>query len=371
MSFVVTRRTAIARGLALASTSSLLVACGGGGDDTGGGDPGGGGGGGGSGGSGTLSGALWYHDSAEGNLYVVDAGTAAPRVATKSADEANTLFEFQVSRKGPRYLNLGHVGSGSSASTRAYCLNHADHSSYCFINVVSYVSTALVSPSGNYVAMLRSPELFNALYGSDPIVGITMVEIGDPSNIRDNRSDFASGNDAVLSFRWIDDSSSDDFIYITVGGSIVRGSAAAGAAGDEVMGTIDKQGLVMTSNEFQDNSLDVMDISPDGTQMVLTLINGELVPAADNWWDLFVYDMTGKQVGRLTETKSAYGPLWSPDGRDIFFKDGHPTVNNTFGKTNSPHVAAASSRSLPLDSATSLDTAKVPTGWDVFWSANR
>jgi hypothetical protein len=57
VSYAVTSRTAMARGLALASTGSLLLGCGGGGDD-GGGDGGGG--------SGTLSGALWYHDSASG-----------------------------------------------------------------------------------------------------------------------------------------------------------------------------------------------------------------------------------------------------------------------------------------------------------------
>ena len=346
MSSKLTRRSAVLTGLAALVAPPMLSNCGGGG--SGGGDQGG---------SPSASGSLWYEEA--GELFVVpDSGAGTPRSVNKVAVQRDTLFDFQVSRQSPRYIQVGTVGAGSDVSAICYCHEHADNSTYCFINVVGYVSLARVSPTGNYVAMLRSPEVVNARYDTSPeiIVGLTIVDISNVNSIRDIRSAFRSGDDSIRSFSWL---GGDEFVYITVGGSIVRGSAAGGATADRVLGVIDARGL----------EIGEADVSPDGARVLVRLFDGDGRTSGN--WDIYLYETSGTFVGQVTDTGSSYAPLWSPDGTYLMFKDGSPLGCGVEQGPSccSAHLAVASSRMLTLPSAQLLDSNKLPCIYETFWSS--
>jgi hypothetical protein len=57
--------------------------------------------------------------------------------------------------------------------------------SYCYFDAVGYASDVLVSPSGNYIGLRRSPEFINSDFAPDAstIIGLTILDISSPNNI--------------------------------------------------------------------------------------------------------------------------------------------------------------------------------------------
>ena len=60
--------------------------------------------------------------------------------------------------------------------------------------------------------------------------------------------------------------------------------------------------------------------SPDGTRIAFTRSTLKTSSTHSNWRiDLYVVDLDGKNLRRLTSSGAAYGPTWSPDGRRIAY----------------------------------------------------
>ena len=57
-------------------------------------------------------------------------------------------------------------------------------------------------------------------------------------------------------------------------------------------------------------------ISPDGTKLALTI---GLVTASSN--DIWIYDLKKQALNRLTFNKKMFDPVWSRDGKDLYFAD--------------------------------------------------
>jgi hypothetical protein len=362
MNTSITRRSLTIGLGALAAAGTTLLACGGGGggngaspDSGGAGNPPSGGGGSGSG----LSGSFWYQDN--GDLIKVGSGGAATPVAVgKILGPRNGVSSWfpRISRNSSRYLQLGQIGATTDSSTAVQCFDHASHTAYCDFELNGFSSDVFVSPSGNFVSALRSPELVKtiAYAGPNSIVGLTIIDISDANNLRAVREAYLNGPKAVVLFNWLD---GDRFIYIAYDRTIVTGSASAGAQQDQVLGRFDDQG----------KGLGGLDVHPDGSTMLVKL-NG-----SNDTSDIYLYTTSGTPIDRMTAVDLAYAPMWSPDGRHFSFKRGSPlgcspaTCTGTSGSTCTGFYAPSSARSVTSSQASQFDGLKVPCRKEAYWSA--
>jgi dipeptidyl aminopeptidase/acylaminoacyl peptidase len=273
----------------------------------------------------------------------------------------STLLGISVLVASPVLKGCGGGGPSTSASASTTTGPNSGTG-----GIDSTTSPSTVSPSGNYVAMLRSPNVSAARYHDGPradnIIGLTIVDIADVNNIRDLRSAYSNGLESVRSFSWLNQ---DEFIYTTLGGKSVTGRATAGAEGDRVLGTIDRQGLKIGD----------IDVSPDGSQMLVKLFDQD--GESQGKWDIYLFRTNGQAIGQMTATSHGFAPLWSPGGDHFMFKDGsaigcqgdctgapgYPSV------TCSSHFAPSTSRMLTLPAAGQFDPRRIPCGLNVFWSS--
>jgi hypothetical protein len=350
----ISRRTAIL-GLGSAAALAALKGCGGGG---GGGSsspsPGGGGG---DGNTSSMAGSIWYSDIDGKKLVKVGnggLGTPTPVADIRPGDGRVSTFYPRISRKSPRYLQLGSYGVVENTRMLMQVYDHANHQPYCFVDVAGWSSFAYVSPSGNYIGMRLSPELVNDNFDPDAtsIAGLLIVDISNPNTPRVVRDEYLNDGSAMMQFAWLD---GDRFLYLNKNRIIVTGSAATGSASDQIVGPLDTQGLV--SREF--------DVHPDGAKMLVTLAakDGES-------YDVYLYDTTGKPIDRMTSTVKGYSPVWSPDGNHFMFKWGS-SIGTDFPRasTCTGFYASASARNLGYADATQYDIFKVSCLNELYWSS--
>jgi hypothetical protein len=366
----ITRRSAVSilgAGLGLGAIvgSSGLSACGGGGATDGAAPPSGGGNGG--GGTSGLAGSFWYDQLDK--LYVCAGGTQEPTPVNQYLGQGEIASHFAVERTGPRYLQRSHF-SGATASDWTAVLNvyeHASNQAYCFVNLAGYVAAAAVSPSGKYVAAFRSPQLSDSTFqegSTHTIVDLIIIDISDVNNIRDIRSTRTEGRSAVYGFQWLAD---DRFVYMTwgdgnFGDSMFSGSVATGTQGDRLLGPVDKQGLRVRS----------FSVHPDESSMLVSMFSDDGV--ALGVWDVYLYQLNGQRIDRITAFDQGYSGAWSPDGRHIFFKAGSESrinCNPALGcpETCSSHYVSSGARSIRLADAQTLELGKVPCYSNIMWRA--
>ncbi len=310
--------------------------------------------------AGGLGGSIWFTDTKD-NLVKVDGGGLGNPLAVskvRAADSAVTYYYPIISRNSPRYLQLGGYGVGEGSITRLQVYNHSDHQSYYWVDIVGYADNALVSPSGNYIALLRSPELVKTpgYAGFDTVVSLVVVDIANPNNPHVVRDEYLTGNAAVVDFAWL---ANDQLLYMTYGNTIVTGSAVS-SAGDRVLGHLDIPVDKVGGN---------FDLHPDGTSMLVTLTEVDAGQDGLHNRDIYLYSTTGQLLGQMTATGYSNSPLWSPDGSYFWFR---------YGGTNAdilPYLspcdglyASASSRNVTYAQALRYDQ-KFPCTADVFWSA--
>lgn len=369
MRTMITRRSAVSvlgAGLGLGTIvgSSGLSGCGGGGSSDGGAPPSGGGNAPPTGGG--LAGSMWYQ-SPDGKLNVSAGGVQSPVVVNQTVQREGSYPQFEVSRFGPRYLQHWHVSGGSSSESTAviHVHEHATHATYCFVNIPGWVPVAAASPSGKYVVALRSPEFalsgFN-LGSTRVVVDLMIIDISDVNNIRDIRSTRTEGRSAVYGFHWLAD---DRFVYMTwgdgnFGDSMYEGSVAAGSQGDRLLGTVDKQGLRIRS----------FNVHPDESAMLLSMFSEDGV--ALGVWDVYLYQLNGQRIDRITAFDQGYAGTWSPDGGHMFFKAGSESRGNCSPgpgcpDTCSSHSVSSSARSIRLADAQTLGLDKVPCYSGIMW----
>jgi hypothetical protein len=335
-------RRSVAFGLGTVGALAAFKGCGGGGSSAGGDG----------GGSGSLSGSIWY-GGRDGVLMVPGGGTGAQKLVVPYIQDT---AKPQISRKSPRYLQLANSIRGSGALLQVY--DHGSNQPYCYINVPGYVVEAFVSPSGNFIAMTRSPDLVNVPSGGDrfgieDIVGLNIADISDPNNPTLIRSELQRGPSTALRFAWLD---GDQFLYMTNDLSMVLGSAAAGIQGDRKVGTLSAPGSVV--NFF--------DVHPDGSTMLVTLTR-----QTDGSFDNYLYKMSGELIDKMTDTGKGTVPLWSPDGKYFMFAYGQ--VGTCTGSCPvaicETHYAPSSGRNVTRSAAPQLDSAIVPCAIQRFWSS--
>ncbi len=350
MSPRITRRNALIGFGALAS-APLFKGCGGGGSDTavgsdvGGGNPSV---------PSSAPGSIWYADRNGKLVKVSNGGLGTPEAVAdiRAADGRVSTFYPRVSRKGPRYLQLGNYGTGSSVGTLLQVYDHADHKAYGFVDVTGYVSYAFVSPSGNYIGMRRSPEFLNDSFTADAtsIAGLMIIDISNPNTPRVVRGDYLSGGAAMMQFVWLD---GDRFLYVDKNRNIVTGAADSSASSDQSVGKLDTQSLV--SREF--------DVHPDGKSMLVALFSADGQSS-----DVYLYDMTGQRVAQVTSTEKGYAPVWSPDGSQFMFKWGS-SEGSQLGASCTGFYASSSARGLAYANANQFDVLKVNCLRELFWSS--
>ena len=293
------RRRSMVLGFGTVAVFAGFKGCGGSGS------PDGGGGSSGGGASSGLTGSFWYR-SGDNIVKVSGGGTSAPQVMVPALLGAPGARP-QISRKGPRYLQA--LYSGDDTLLQVY--DHGNNQPYCYITVPGYVGGALVSPSGNFIAMQRSPDIVNAALdgaaqGIENIIGLNVADVSDPNSPRLIRSEYSRGPSCVINFAWLDN---DQFLYMALDGGMFTGSATAGAQGDKKIGQLNDQGLKKGG----------FDVHPDGTTMAVCLIS----VTDESVFDNHLYKVNGELVARLTATGQGSTPNWSPDGKYFSFTHGY------------------------------------------------
>ena len=291
-------------------------------------------------------------------LFTSPAGTPAAVGKVLGASGGVSTWFLRISRKSNRYLQLGHTGATTNVTTALQCFDHASNSPYCYVDMAGFASDVRVSPSGNYISALRSPELLKTIdyAGPNSVVGLVIVDISDVNNIRAVREAYLSGPEAVLAFCWLD---GDRFVYVSYDLTVVTGSASASPQQDRVIGRVDARG----------QGFGGFDVHPDGSTMLVKLNE------SDSSSDIYLYSSTGDFLDRMTAVDQAYAPLWSPDGSHFMFKWGSSsgclpaTCGGTSGSTCTGFYAASHSRNLEYSQATQFDGLKVPCRKETYWSA--
>jgi Tol biopolymer transport system component len=129
-----------------------------------------------------------------------------------------------------------------------------------------------------------------------------------------------------------------------------------------LLGPIDKQGLRIRS----------FNVHPDESSMLLSMFSDDGV--ALGVWDVYLYQLDGQRIDRVTAFDQGYSGTWSPDGRHIFFKAGSESganCNPALGcpETCSSHYVSSSARSIRLADAQTLELGKVPCYSEIMWRA--
>jgi Tol biopolymer transport system component len=349
--------TRISRRTLLLSAAGLSVigakGCGGG-SGTGGSDPAGGGS---EPPTGTgLTGYVWYQGVSSGALFKVERGVSEPqRVNSLKDDARDSIRAFRVSTNSPRYLQMGNYGSGSQSGCMILYFDASTHTQQGFVDMNGYVVDARVSPSGRYIAMVRSPEYINTLNQADSvnIAGLTMVDISDRSKPTAIRTAFGRDSGTTTQFAWYGD---DQYVYITLDGTLFGGTAAGGQTGERRMGQFSPSTL--SGGEFS--------LHPSGKSF---LING--AKASDNT-DIYLCGIDGSIQRQMTAIRLGHAPLWSPDGSMFMFKWGQADVVCSDSGSRGCcdlYYAPSSVTSVTESQATKFDYLKVQCNVDHFWTA--
>jgi hypothetical protein len=305
-----------------------------------------------------LPGSIWYVDSINRRLLKVNNGGLGEPVAVRDSrgpDARVDSWSPRISRRSPRYILFGLYGATSDTRTVVQIYDHATNQPYCYVDAEGYSDSSLVSPSGNFVGMRRSPELVNDSMrpNATSIAGLTIVDISNPNDIRAVRSDYLSGRDAVAQFRWLDD---DRFLYVTKDLRIVTGAADSPPSSDRVIGSLNLQGLGGGGG---------IDLHPDGTTMLL-----QLVTAGDENGDIYLYKVTGEPIDRVTSSGQGKDATWSPDGSSFMFKYGGQGCTFPINcSACTSFYAPAAVRNLAYGDAKQFDQGKVPCTQTLYWSA--
>jgi hypothetical protein len=316
--------------------------------------------GGGGGASSGLTGSFWYQATNNNDNFIIKVpggGTGTPVAVGKALNNA-PLARLQISRNSPRYLQSLYYSLDENVLLQAY--DHGSNQPYCYMTVPGYVGGANVSPSGNFIGMLRSPSLVNAAVdGSAPgvenIIGMNIADISNPNTPRLIRSEFSRGPSCVIDFAWLDN---DQFLYMTLDGTLATGSATAGSQGDTRIGKLNDQGMLKGG----------MDVHPDGTTMAVTLVSRNDSLA----YDTYLYKVTGELIDRLTATGQGSSFQWSPDGK--YFAFAHGDTGSCGGSVNCGDIcsslyAPSNARSVTRSSAQAFDKLIVPCTGARAWSS--
>jgi TolB protein len=131
---------------------------------------------------------------------------------------------------------------------------------------------------------------------------------------------------------------------------------------DIVVGNADGTALVDVSNNDHWDSGPVF--SPDGRQ--IAFYSNRSGPTGDEA-DIYVMNVNGSDVRRLTWTLSAANPTWSPSGQQIAFESGHGAAYDIYV------IDAAGGAPMNLTSAASVDAKPVwsPDGSRIAFTSDR
>jgi WD40-like Beta Propeller Repeat len=336
-------------GLGAVAALTAFNGCGGGGASSGGGA-----------GTSGMTGSIWYR-TGDSVLMVPGGGTGAPQFVVKADGGALSSSRPQISRKSPRYLQFTYSGgTGSGESTLLQTYDHGSNQPYCYLTVAGYVTSAFVSPSGNFIAMQRSPDIVNASTGSvvpgvENIIGLNVADISNPNSPTLIRSEFQKGPSCVLKFAWLND---DQFLYMTLDGTMVLGSASAGIQGDKTIGRLIDQGM----------RVDDMSVHPDGATMLVALYQANAVPFVG---DIYLYKTTGELIDQMTATSQGSAPRWSPDGKYFMFSHGTTGTCNGYScaSTCESLYAPSDLHQATLSNVQKFNRDNVPCVLQTFWSS--
>jgi hypothetical protein len=300
-----------------------------------------------------LSGCFWYERS--GDLYRVKSGDGKPQRVNWLRRRNRGVSSFRVSANGRHYLQMSNYDDASGRACELLYFDAETNEQRGFLDMNGYVVDARVSPSGKYIAMVRSPDYMNTLnlHQSKNIAGLTVVDVSDKKQPRTIRSTFDRNGASAIQFQW---HGNDEYVYMTLDGSLYGGPGARGQAGERRLGRF--LSSTMIKGEFS--------LHPNATTF---LMKGRKGP---NDYDIYLCGIDGRVQRQMTSVGRAYDPLWSPDGSLFMFKGGSNIgcSDPGCGGTCVAYFASASASYATEKSATLLDGLLVPCSRQFFWTAD-
>jgi hypothetical protein len=301
-----------------------------------------------------LPGCFWYQRS--GDLYRVRNGIGRPQRVNSIKCRSRSDPSFRVSTNGRHYLQISNHGDGNRSACMLLYFDAVTHEQRGFVDMNGYVVDARVSPSGKYIAMVRSPDYMNTLNlsTSKNIAGLTVVDIGDSKNPRAIRSTFDRDAAATIQFAWYGD---DRYVYMTLNGGLYGGTAAGGQDGERRLGRFASSSLI--KGEFS--------LHPGGDSF---LMKGRRGP---DDYDVYLCGTDGRIQRQMTAVGMGYAPQWSPDGSMFMFKRGTAglrCVGSDCSICEGPYCAPSSASNVIRENAARLETLSAACQQDIFWTAD-
>jgi WD40-like Beta Propeller Repeat len=288
-------------------SSFVVVACGGGGGSSAGGSAVNG-----SGLNPGLSGRLWYPHGGQATLQdTSDANSGVSQirlnpaygytVASIARDARLVVMESTDITAATTQIEVHDATKPVDMNKESIALSKQLFS--------SYINKVRISPDSRYMALIYSQDI-TKLSTSNGLVIYDLQNQADVNKVTPKRvRDTGLSTRQIADIDWLP---GGEYRYLRYDGSLVAGSASAA---DPSLS--EKQvGKIVRPTGYVENLR--LAISPDGKQIAMTFEAGPLPnDPLRNKSDVWLIDINGGNLERLTNDDLSSNPVWSPDGKYI------------------------------------------------------
>lgn len=247
-----------------------------------------------------LTGTIYYRPPATYRFQRVDARSG---VQADTAGIDNYLHDITFSKDGTRYAYTYWdtvTGYENSDYVSVTIYETATDKKLSTFEFDGYATAFKFSPDNRYLSMKQYPDLVASHTGSSS--GLRIVDLADPARPVVVVNHLRSGGTRVVAHDWLP---GNRYVALRSDGQLLQGDPTLGSAGDTPNGTLTNPNGLYRINWMQ--------ASPDGKKLLLMFGWEDGASFSDIW----VANVDGTGVERVTNAIAAADAQWTPDGQHL------------------------------------------------------